>query len=541
ARLQDAERPLASLLFVGPTGVGKTHLARSLAAYLFGDEERLVRFDMNEYGGPGAAARLVGSPGRPEGLLTSALRRQPYCVLLLDEVEKAHPEVLNLLLQVMGDGRLTDALGRTADFTQAILILTSNLGAREASASLGLRPSAQGESRRYLRAVETFFSPELFNRLDRVVCFRRLSPQAIRTVAGQVVSGLLEREGLGRRQCILEVEPAALERIADRGFHPHLGVRALKRAVEAEVVAPVAARLAAMPPHAPAVIRLAARGEQVEVGVHPLLAAPLRPPAEPPADLDGFLDRLEASLARFAPEGALSAEELSSVHLLYFAARDQLRRVRAQARRLSGGGGGRGRARALARCPGCQEILTSAELRGALRQAASRLPSPVGRAAETERRRRELVRGLGLLGAMLAELEVPGPAGVLLTFAGDPERRRWLAGRYAEVARSLDLAAEEREGILCLTGPQAWALFRGEEGTHLFCAATWAPLRVRARPLEEGPLPPEDLPPVVRVYDEAFGTLDVTTGWMLPGELPGAEELRAFLLEALAAGLPSEA
>ena len=156
ARLNDPDRPLATFLFLGPTGVGKTESAKAIARTLFGDAERLLRFDLNEFNQPGAAARLVGTFGRPEGLLTAAIRRQPFAVVLLDEVEKAHPEVFDLLLQVLGEGRLTDALGRIADFTSAIIILTSNLVVREAEGNLGFVPEAD-RSFAYTRAAERFF------------------------------------------------------------------------------------------------------------------------------------------------------------------------------------------------------------------------------------------------------------------------------------------------------------------------------------------------------------------------------------------------
>src|SRR5262249_32722457 len=153
---------------------------------LFGDPGRLLRFDLNEFGAPGSAVRLVGTFAEPEGLLTGAVRRQPFAVVLLDEVEKAHPEVFDVLLQVLGEGRLTDALGRTVDFGNTLIVLTSNLGVRQAESSLGFGIGRDDRSDEvYRRAAEAFFRPEFFNRLDRIVPFRRLGSNDLRAIARQ--------------------------------------------------------------------------------------------------------------------------------------------------------------------------------------------------------------------------------------------------------------------------------------------------------------------------------------------------------------------
>jgi ATP-dependent Clp protease ATP-binding subunit ClpC len=266
ARLNDPNRPLASFLFLGPTGVGKTEMAKSAARVLLGDADRLVRFDLNEYNTPGAAARLVGTFDQPEGLLTAAVRRQPFCVLLLDEIEKAEREVHDVLLQVLGEGRLTDALGRTADFTNAIILLTSNLGVREAESRLGLRP-ATDTGGAYVRAAERFFRPEFFNRLDRVIPFHKLSRDEMSRIAERLVSEVLAREGFQQRQCVMTVLPEALERVIDAGYDPVLGARAMKRAVERELTRPAAARLAALTPGDLTVVTVKAEGANISVDV----------------------------------------------------------------------------------------------------------------------------------------------------------------------------------------------------------------------------------------------------------------------------------
>ena len=211
ARLGDPRRPLGSLLFLGPTGVGKTECAKALAAYLYGDAERLLRFDMNSFNDPGAAARLVGTLHAPDGQLTAAVRRQPFAVVLLDEIEKADPGVHDLLLQVLGEGRLTDALGRTADFGNAIVVLTSNLGAERAmTGPMGFRPAADAGAgagdAAYVDAARGFFRPELFNRFDRIVPFGPLDRSDVAQVAERIINAVLRREGLSRRRCVLQVD-----------------------------------------------------------------------------------------------------------------------------------------------------------------------------------------------------------------------------------------------------------------------------------------------------------------------------------------------
>ncbi len=232
------------MLLLGPTGVGKTEFAKSLANYLFGNSDRLLRFDMNEYVSPNAVPQLVGTFAQPEGLLTAAVRRQPFAVLLFDEIEKGHPDVFDLLLQVLGEGRLTDARGRTTDFSNTIIVLTSNLGTQRTESGLGFGGvSSQGASTA-IRAAENFFRPEFFNRLDRVIPFDRLSRDDMTIIARHLMADVLHRDGLVRRQCVLNATPQAIEWVIDQGYNPVLGARALKRAIEKELTRPIAAFLA---------------------------------------------------------------------------------------------------------------------------------------------------------------------------------------------------------------------------------------------------------------------------------------------------------
>jgi ATP-dependent Clp protease ATP-binding subunit ClpB len=243
AGLQDPNRPLGSFLFLGPTGVGKTETARAVAEFLFDDEQALIRIDMSEYQEKHTVSRLIGAPpgyvGYDEaGQLTEAVRRRPYSVVLFDEVEKAHPEVLNVLLQLLDDGRLTDAQGRTVDFKNTIIIMTSNLG----SQWINERGLSRDEIReRVMDAVRSHFRPELINRIDELVIFEPLGIDHIRRIVEIQLGGLRKR--LAERKMELELTPAAEELLAREGFDPVYGARPLKRTIQKSIVQPLAVRL----------------------------------------------------------------------------------------------------------------------------------------------------------------------------------------------------------------------------------------------------------------------------------------------------------
>ena len=237
AKLTTPNKPLGSFMFIGPTGVGKTQAAKVLCNYLLGNEEYLMRFDMNEFIDGGAVERLIGDYHNPEGQLTGKVRFRPFGVLLLDEIEKAHPTVHDLLLQVLDDGRLTDSLGRTVDFSNTIIIMTSNVGAREVDSVVGFNTEETVESEIYRKSMELRFRPEFINRIDKVVIFKPLQFEHIFKIARLQINELLRRDGFVRRTTILNIAPKALEWVAHRGFDSKMGGRALKRQIEKDLTA----------------------------------------------------------------------------------------------------------------------------------------------------------------------------------------------------------------------------------------------------------------------------------------------------------------
>src|SRR5207302_469864 len=241
AGLQDPNRPTGSFIFLGPTGVGKTETARALAEFLFDDEKALVRLDMSEYMEKHAVARMIGAPpgyvGYEEGgQLTEAIRRRPYSVVLFDEIEKAHPDVFNVLLQILDDGRLTDSQGRTVDFRNTVLIMTSNIGSQYIL-EMGTQNWEQVETK-VLELLRQTFKPEFLNRVDDVIIFRPLSNEDIARIVDLQIQRV-ERL-VAERKLALEVRPAAKQLIVAEGYDPVYGARPLKRSIQRLLQNPLA-------------------------------------------------------------------------------------------------------------------------------------------------------------------------------------------------------------------------------------------------------------------------------------------------------------
>ncbi len=284
AGLTDPARPLAVLLFVGPTGTGKTQLAKSLAQFLFGAADRMLRLDMSEFQTPESLDRIFG-PAQEESAarsLVNSIRRQPFSVVLLDEFEKAHANVWDVFLQVFDDGRLTDRLGNTADFRHAMIILTSNLGgAISRGTSIGFTTDGRSFSRAAVdKAVAATFRPEFINRLDRVVTFVPLTRATMRSIVRKELGEVLNRRGLRSREWALECEDSAIEFLLEKGFTAHLGARPLRRAIEQHLLAPLASTIVEHQfPEGDQFLYLRARGEELEVE----FIDPDAPPVEAPS------------------------------------------------------------------------------------------------------------------------------------------------------------------------------------------------------------------------------------------------------------------
>jgi ATP-dependent Clp protease ATP-binding subunit ClpB len=244
--MNDPNRPIGSFLFMGPTGVGKTELARALAAFLFDADDALIRLDMSEYMEKHSVSRLIGAPpgyvGYEEGgQLSEAVRRKPYSVVLLDEVEKAHPDVFNVLLQVLDDGRVTDSQGRTVDFCNTVIVMTSNIGSDFILDIAGDESRYEEMNDRVMKALQKRFRPEFLNRIDDTILFHPLGRKELGTIVGIQIKRI--ELLLTDQKIALEISEAAKAWIADKGYEPTYGARPLKRAIQRQMQNPIATKI----------------------------------------------------------------------------------------------------------------------------------------------------------------------------------------------------------------------------------------------------------------------------------------------------------
>ena len=307
AGIKDPKRPSGSFIFLGPSGVGKTELARTLAEFLFGDEDAMLQVDMSEYMEKHSVSRLVGSPpgyiGYDEGgQLTESVRRKPYSVLLLDEIEKAHPDVFNILLQILEEGKLTDAQGRRVDFRNTIVIMTSNIGAAQISKNQGFGFSVGDENglsydemkSRVMGELKKVFRPELLNRIDEIIVFHKLEKSEIMSIVDMMLKRL--REQMANHQVTIELTEAARELLVDKGYDPAMGARPLRRAIQRYIEDPLADYVLGRQLEPGSTILVARKanedgepGEEVDITFIPGEVTPEQvtvPPTEPVAPAD---------------------------------------------------------------------------------------------------------------------------------------------------------------------------------------------------------------------------------------------------------------
>lgn len=474
AGLTDPGKPMSVLLFVGPTGVGKTELARTLAEYLFGDAARLVRLDMSEYASHDGFERLIGAGNRP-GVLTSAVREQPFTVLLLDEIEKSSLAVFDLCLAIFDAGRLTDGQGRTADFRRSIIILTSNVGSRiRAQAPVGFgRAAPPLDVQETQRELSESFRPEFLNRLDRVVFFRQLSEANVEQITRRELDRVVQRTGITRRRIAVSVDDGVVPLLLREGYSPVYGARHLKRTVERMVLLPIARTIASGEAQPGAIVRLVPHAGRIDVQVSQVESSvEVTPTPVASATEQARLHTLAEEIDRLRNAAAPLSERKSSLNSRaletgFYQNRTEVQAVYDEIYRID-------------------KVLQDLD---AVEAALARLQE-IGQDTTLGRAGHDLEEDLDALESQTALLAFLvgcqnardlGDAYVILTrvsHQGEPlDAVRLLARMYRELARRRNLEVEvlddrqRREPdedviVLQITGAGAYALLAGEAGLH---------------------------------------------------------------------------
>ncbi|HMO38110.1 MAG TPA: AAA family ATPase [Saprospiraceae bacterium] len=564
AKLHNSQKPLSSFLFVGPTGVGKTQAAKVLCHYLMGSEAHLLRFDMNEYIDNGALQRLIGDFYNPEGQLTGKVRYQPFGILLLDEIEKAHPGVHDLLLQLLDEGRLTDSLGRTVDFSNTIIIMTSNLGAQEVNDGVGFRPSAENDEAIYRKAIERFFRPEFINRIDEIVVFQPLDMEHIQKIARLQIRELLQRDGFVRRTTILNISQEALEWVARRGFNVRMGGRALKRQIERDLTTLSAEQLITTYNESPILLDITFENGHLLPHITPFefldLAEENWLPTLPEekrgksfySRLLAAVERIQQSIVSIHPKGQdpdspIVIGDDSQLDWQFYDFKNKVSEMEEKIRFI---------------LPGFRERFMHEAPAIPLRLKRVTIPPHRSDRAFREnfrdrlfqeeglRELRETYQTLGMqfdtvqtdfishfLDVALLALAVRGflrnhsdklviRFESLITGLGERETT-YLLEQYSALLRSLDIHHEVNKKTFTITA-EGYALFdllRGEAGVHLFYIQHRTPLPVRMMVyLQQDAMPPADALKVLRIYDGNSTLTDLRTGFsnavnMTPDEL----------------------